>query len=463
MNSRSTSAAQLRTNTSAQRPFGDGYVHILQEGETLRAVAARYGVDPQDLLAANQQLRGVQLRAGVPINIPRQRTGELAPAGSVTPRSFDVPRSQQTTNRTLNGLQSPSSGGVSTQQPYASAQRTYYSDSNSMAPAPQVINWPDNAIGLAKERKGPGVETLQRALARIGYAVTVDGDFGPGTDAAVRHFQNLVRLDPDGVVGTDTFNALRSAVAAVTQPTQALVHIRREQFSTAEERNAYDVMVVLAYDDPNTLRELLRVIRQPAGVPMQLTAEAVTAFAYAAADIGFPLTDAALAPLAPLRATDRASFNTSSALMDFMLPKFRGSGYADIRTYDALIMRTARNAGVEPELVKAIIAVESRFKPNAQSGVGARGLMQVMPDTGAWLGVPNSGSSVEANVFAGVRFMKYLLDRFDNNIVNMAAGYNAGQGRVIRNGGVPQIQETYDYVRRVLAHYAYYRMHPVQG
>lgn len=464
MKSNATSAAQLRTDASAQNwASRDGYIHVLKAGETLRTVAAQYGVDPQALLAANPQLRGVQLREGIAINIPVSRPSGAASTTDISPRSFDLPRTTTSRTQPLSGLQSPTVGGISTQQPYASASRSYYADPNNKAPAPQVINWPENAIGLSSGRKGPGVETLQRALCRIGYSVTVDGDFGSGTDAAVRHFQHLVGLNPDGVVGNDTFSALRNAVGAVTQPTQALVDISREQFSTVEERNAYDVMVVLAYDDPKSLRELLRVTRQPQGVPLRVTAEAVTAFAYAAADIGFPLSDSALAPLAPLRSTDRASFNTSEALMDFMLPKFRGSGYADTTSYDALIAQTARQNGVEPELVKAVIAVESRFKPGAVSGVGARGLMQVMPDTGDFVGVPNSGASVERNVLAGVRYMKYLLNRFNGDVVNMAAGYNAGDGRVIRNGGVPQIQETYDYVRRILAHYAYYKMHPVRA
>ena len=466
MQTRSTSAAQLRTDNSTQNwGPGDGSVHVLRAGETLREVAELYGVDPRALLAANPQLRTTGVQAGMQINIPGRPSN--ASAGSHT---YDPPRATASQSRALPGL-APPSGGVSTQQPYSDASRSFYADPDSKAPAPQTINWPENATGLSAGRKGPGVETLQRSLCRIGYAVTVDGSFGGGTDTAVRHFQHLVGLSSSGVVDNDTFRALQTAVAAVTQPTQALVSVGRNSFRTAEERNAYDAMVVLAYDDPSSLRELLRVTRQPVGSPLRVTAEAVLAFAYAAVDAGFPLTDEGLAPLAALRSTDRASFNSSEALMDFILPRLRGSRYADTTQYDAMIVSAARRSGMDPAFVKAIIAVESHFDSNARSNFTksdgstghAYGLMQLLPGTAADMGYPNAISNVDQNIAAGVRYIADLSRRFDGNLSNIAAGYNAGQRRVEQNGGVPQIQETYDYVRRVLVHYAYYKQHPVRG
>ncbi|MBC7794903.1 MAG: transglycosylase SLT domain-containing protein [Clostridia bacterium] len=449
---------------------------MLRAGETLRQVAQLYGLDPRALLAANPQLRAVQLQAGLRINIPTSTV-----MAGTSSRSYDPPRVSSQPIRWLSGLQAPT-GGVSTQQPYIEASRTYDAASSSMAPAPHTIHWLEVVKGLSFGSKGPRVETLQRALCRIGYAIPVDGLFRDSTKRAVLHFQQLVGLIPKldgrsrrqdlrGAVEDLTFGALQTAVAAVTQPTQTLVNIGRDSFRTVEERNAYDAMVVLAYDDPSTLRELLRVTRQPVGVPLRLTAKAVTAFAYAAANVGFPLTDDALAPLASLRSTDRASFNSSQALMDFVLPKLRGSRYADTTQYDTMIADAARRNGVDPAFVKAIMAVESHFNPRARSNFTRRngsvghayGLMQLLPGTAKDMGYPKAISNVGQNIEAGVRYIAFLWRRFDGNLANVAAGYNAGQRRVEQNGGVPQIQETYDYVRRVLAHYAYYKMHPVKG
>ena len=117
-----------------------------------------------------------------------------------------------------------------------------------------------------------------------------------------------------------------------------------------------------------------------------------------------------------------------------------------------LINEKAQKYDVDPALVAAVVETESRFHRTARSPVGAQGLMQIMPRTGRWLGATNLYDA-EQNVDAGVKYIKYLQDRFDGNLKNTIAAYNAGEGNVQRYGGVPPFQETRSYVRKVMSRY----------
>ena len=115
---------------------------------------------------------------------------------------------------------------------------------------------------------------------------------------------------------------------------------------------------------------------------------------------------------------------------------------------DALIRRHAIAAGLRPELVRAVIQVESGFNPDAVSPVGAMGLMQLMPATAASLGVQRPFDPNE-NIRGGVAYLRSLLDQFGSETLALA-GYNAGPGAVTRYGGsVPPFAETVAYVRSV--------------
>jgi soluble lytic murein transglycosylase len=122
--------------------------------------------------------------------------------------------------------------------------------------------------------------------------------------------------------------------------------------------------------------------------------------------------------------------------------------------YDGLIGLTAREHEVEPALVKAVIAAESNFDPEAVSRKGAQGLMQLMPVTASTLGVDDPLRPTE-NVRAGTRYLRLMLDRY-GDLERAVAAYNAGPAAVDRFGGVPPYPETRDYVRRVLAYYRHY-------
>jgi hypothetical protein len=116
--------------------------------------------------------------------------------------------------------------------------------------------------------------------------------------------------------------------------------------------------------------------------------------------------------------------------------------------YRALVGSLSRAHGVDENLVHAVIAVESAWKPKARSARGARGLMQLMPATARQYGVRNAYVPA-ANLNAGIRHLRSLLDRFDVSIA--LAAYNAGEATVRRFGGIPPYRETRDYVTRVLA------------
>jgi soluble lytic murein transglycosylase-like protein len=119
------------------------------------------------------------------------------------------------------------------------------------------------------------------------------------------------------------------------------------------------------------------------------------------------------------------------------------------RMYDDLIDEQARRHGVRPDLVRAVVQVESAFNPYARSPKGALGLMQLMPATARQFGVTNPYNPGE-NVRAGVAYLRQLLDRYDNNEELALAAYNAGPGAVDKYGeNVPPYRETQNYVSKI--------------
>jgi soluble lytic murein transglycosylase-like protein len=124
---------------------------------------------------------------------------------------------------------------------------------------------------------------------------------------------------------------------------------------------------------------------------------------------------------------------------------------ADRRGLDRIVRVTAAAERIDPDLLSAVIASESGFDPNATSPAGARGLMQLMPQTAASLGVADAYDPVQ-NVRGGSEYLRSLLDRFGSVELAVAA-YNAGPAAVERYGGIPPFAETQNYVRAVLGRY----------
>jgi soluble lytic murein transglycosylase-like protein len=125
---------------------------------------------------------------------------------------------------------------------------------------------------------------------------------------------------------------------------------------------------------------------------------------------------------------------------------------------DAAIEQAAARHRVDPNLVRAMVKVESNFNPQAVSRKGAMGLMQLMPATARQLNVSNPFDPQE-NVDAGVRYMKNLLNNFGGDVRLSLAAYNAGTGAVTRSGGVPHINETQNYVKQITD--LYWRSGPI--
>lgn len=132
------------------------------------------------------------------------------------------------------------------------------------------------------------------------------------------------------------------------------------------------------------------------------------------------------------------------------------SGDCDL---DWIIFRAGEKAGIDPRFIHAVIKQESRYDPKAVSSAGAEGLMQMMPATAKRFGLKDPFDPT-ANVEAGTKYLKWLLERFDGDVSLALAGYNAGEGSVDKYKGVPPYGETQNYVKKIVANYGK-TYHPV--
>lgn len=120
--------------------------------------------------------------------------------------------------------------------------------------------------------------------------------------------------------------------------------------------------------------------------------------------------------------------------------------------YGKHITKYSRKYKIDSNLVKAVITAESCFKRKALSHAGARGLMQLIPATADRFGVKDSYNA-ESNIRGGVKYLRFLFDRFKGELPKVIAGYNAGEGAVDKYKGIPPYKETKQYVKNVLKVY----------
>ncbi|SHN51784.1 lytic transglycosylase domain-containing protein [Erythrobacter sanguineus] len=120
--------------------------------------------------------------------------------------------------------------------------------------------------------------------------------------------------------------------------------------------------------------------------------------------------------------------------------------------YSAKIHELSQRFDLSPSLLEAVVWQESRWRENAVSPAGARGLAQLMPGTARYLGVDPSDPF--QNLEGGARYLREQLDRFDGDLEKALAAYNAGPGRVERAGGIPNIRETQNYVASIMGRLA---------
>lgn len=150
-----------------------------------------------------------------------------------------------------------------------------------------------------------------------------------------------------------------------------------------------------------------------------------------------------------LQATNVSPTNLETYMTDYTRNNDVNDFFNGAEKYQAEIEAAAKKYNIPEKLITAVMKQESNFNPSAISGAGASGLMQLMPATAYFLGVKDRFDP-EQNIMGGAKYLRQMLNQFDNNIETALAAYNAGPGNVKKYGGIPPFQETQNYVKKVM-------------
>jgi soluble lytic murein transglycosylase-like protein len=197
-----------------------------------------------------------------------------------------------------------------------------------------------------------------------------------------------------------------------------------------------------------------RAITLVIGIPLAFCA---LSFPIDAMNMSLPMLETRLTQIQPAPNQSFHIFTTRKVRQSFLSPEAPVQTFTlefakeqFFRTevpFGLIIYREARRHNLPPELVAAVVEAESDFRPSLVSNKNAQGLMQLVPETGRILGCDNPLNPSD-NVAAGVKYLRYLIDRFGDQRTALAA-YNAGEGNIERFGGVPPFTETQNYLQRV--------------
>lgn len=245
---------------------------------------------------------------------------------------------------------------------------------------------------------------------------------------------------------------------------------RRTNWTTREWRPGPDYRIICpcqhhARRERSTWRRALRVASRGVavllGVPLALAAfdiptEAMNAnLASLRPRVLSPKPDSRPLPIFTAPVVSERFVSSDAVQQLVSLDTFKEEYFRTAVPFGSIIYREAKKNGLSPELVAAMVHTESDFRAGLVSHKSAQGLMQIVPETARLLGVANVFDP-EQNIAAGTRYYRYLLDRFDNERIALAA-YNAGEGKIERCGCIPEFAETRQYIEKVNARKDRYR------